>query len=225
MTAKTASTPPTTSQAPPAAQGQQASRARERLKAFHEEDALGKAYDTRLMKRLWPFVKPHGKWIAFSLVILVVLSAVDLTRPLIMGDIVAKAAAKDASSLLWDGLLLTGLLVVSQTMTFVQTYTMQIAGARAMADLRAHVFVFLQQLQLRYFDRTPVGRLVTRATNDVDAVGELFASGVLNAMGDLIKLVGIVIMMVSLDVRLSLITFALMPIVGFVVNWVRKRSR
>jgi ATP-binding cassette subfamily B multidrug efflux pump len=226
MTAKTASTPPA-SKAPPAPQpqGQQASRAREKLKAFHEEDALGKAYDLRLMKRLWPFVKPHGKWIGFSLCILVVLSVVDLTRPLIMGDIVAKAAAKDASSLLWDGLVLTGLLVVSQTMTFVQTYTMQIAGARAMADLRAHVFVFLQQLQLRYFDRTPVGRLVTRATNDVDAVGELFASGVLNAMGDLIKLVGIVIMMISLNAPLALITFALLPIVGFVVNWVRKRSR
>ena len=93
-------------------------------------------------------------------------------------------------------------------------YMMQLAGARAMADLRAHVFLFLQRLQLRYFDRTPVGRLVTRATNDVDALGELFASGALNAMGDLVALTGIVVMMVVLDWRLSLIAFAALPLVG-----------
>src|SRR6185437_8671296 len=97
--------------------------------------------------------------------------------------------------------------------------------ARAMADLRAHIFVFLQNLQLRYFDRTPVGRLVTRGTNDVDAVGEMFASGVLNAIGDFFSLVGIVVMMVVLDWKLSCIAFAALPVVGGIVFWVRKRSR
>jgi ATP-binding cassette subfamily B protein len=94
-----------------------------------------------------------------------------------------------------------------------------------MADLRAHVFLFLQRLQLRYFDRTPVGRLVTRATNDVDALGEMFASGALNAMGDLVALTGIVVMMVILDWRLSLIAFAALPLVLGIVGWVRTRSR
>src|SRR3954451_11735526 len=102
---------------------------------------------------------------------------------------------------------------------------MQVAGARSLADLRSHLFQFMQRLELRYYDRTPVGRLVTRATNDVDAVGELFASGVLNAIGDLVALVGIVIMMLILDVRMSLIAFCALPVVGVVVWYVRGRAR
>ena len=103
------------------------------------------------------------------------------------------------------------LLVVVQALTFAQMYAMQIAGARAMADLRTSIFQFFQRLRLRYYDRTPVGRLVTRATNDVDAVSELFASGALNAMGDVIALVGIVAMMIALDWRLSLVSFLALP--------------
>jgi ATP-binding cassette subfamily B protein len=94
-----------------------------------------------------------------------------------------------------------------------------------MADLRAAVFEFLQRLRMRYYDRTPVGRLVTRATNDVDAVGELFSSGVFSAMGDLLSLVGIVALMLSLDWRLSLVSFLALPIVGAIVYGVRSRSR
>jgi ATP-binding cassette subfamily B multidrug efflux pump len=102
---------------------------------------------------------------------------------------------------------------------------MQVAGARAMADLRSAIFQFFQSLRLRFYDRTPVGRLVTRATNDVDAVSELFASGALNAMGDLIGLVGIVIAMAALNWRLAAVSFLALPIVGLIVNLVRKRSR
>ena len=161
----------------PRQSGHNQARANEKLRAFHEEDALGKAYDTRLMSRLWPFVKP-----ARALAIRVARDA------RAGGGRRHRAAAGDGrrgpagrlrrrARMLRDVLVFTGLIVAVQSMNFAQMYTMQIAGARAMADLRAHVFLFLQRLQLRYFDRTPVGRLVTRATNDVDALGELFASG------------------------------------------------
>ena len=130
-----------------------------------------------------------------------------------MGDVIRQADRGDGHACCATGSSSPALLVVVQSLTFLQMYMMQIAGARAMADLRAHVFLFLQRLQLRYFDRTPVGRLVTRATNDVDALGELFASGALNAMGDLIALAGIVVMMLVLDWRLSLIAFAALPLV------------
>jgi ATP-binding cassette subfamily B multidrug efflux pump len=201
------------------------SRAEEKLRAFHEEGAIGKAYDARLVGRLWPYVKPHGRYVVFSLVTLVIMAAVNLFRPILMGDVVKSATDNDASSLMRDGLGLAVLLIVLQSMTFAQMYMMQMAGARAMADLRAHIFLFMQRLELSFFDKTPVGRLVTRATNDVDAVGELFASGVLNAVGDLLSLVGIVVMMLILDFRLSLIAFAALPLVGLIVNFVRKRSR
>ena len=200
-------------------------RAQTALRRFHEEGAVGKAYDTRLALRIWAYVRPHSVYLWASLATLVVIACTNLVRPLLMGDVVRQAAARDAHRLLRDGVGLSVILVVSQLLTFVQMYAMQIAGARAMADLRSHVFRFFQQLRLRYYDRTPVGRLVTRATNDVDAVSELFASGGLNAMGDLISLSGVVVMMVALDWRLSIVSFLALPIVGAIVNYVRRRSR
>jgi ATP-binding cassette, subfamily B, multidrug efflux pump len=193
--------------------------------AFHEETALGKAYDTKLVKRLFPFVKPHAVYVFISLALLLVLAAVNIAKPRLMGSVVAHAELKDSDGLLRTGLFLSGVIVAQQSVSFLQTYLMQIAGARAMADLRLHVFRFLQTLQLRFFDRTPVGRLVTRASSDVDAVGELFASGVLNSIGDLVSLTGIVVAMLMLNWRLALIAFAGLPIVLFITNFIRKRSR
>jgi ATP-binding cassette subfamily B protein len=200
-------------------------RGSEALKKFHEEAVMGKAYDGRLLRRLWPFVRPHSAYLVVSLATLVVISAIGLVRPLLMGDVVHQADVKDASKLVRDGVGLALLLVVAQVLTFVQMYAMQVAGARAMADLRSTIFRFFQRLRLRYYDRTPVGRLVTRATNDVDAVSELFASGALNAMGDLISLVGIVAMMLAKDWGLAIVSFLALPFVGLIVNYVRKRSR
>ncbi|MCL2449196.1 MAG: ABC transporter ATP-binding protein/permease [Polyangiaceae bacterium] len=195
------------------------------LRSFHEEGAVAGVYDTALLRRLWPFVRPHAGYIVVSLATLMVISAVNLVRPLLLGDLVRQAAARNASGLLRDGLILSALLVVSQLLTYAQMYTMQVAGARAMADLRSTIFQFFQRLRLRYYDRTPVGRLVTRATNDVDAISELFVSGALNAMGDVIALAGVVVMMVVLDWRLSIVSFLALPVVGLIVGFVRKQSR
>ncbi|AKU99753.1 ABC transporter, ATP-binding protein [Labilithrix luteola] len=195
------------------------------LRDFHEEDKLGAAYDTQLLRRLWPFLRPHGKYLAISTGLILFVAALNLVRPLVMGSLVANAEKGEPSGLLKYGVILSAVVVGTQALSFVQMYAMQIAGARAMADLRAHLFDFMQRLALRYYDRTPVGRLVTRATNDVDAVNELFASGVLNAIGDLVALIGIVIMMVVLDARMSLIAFAALPVVGAIVWFVRSRAR
>jgi ATP-binding cassette subfamily B protein len=205
--------------------GARGARSEQTLKKFHEESVMGKAYDARLLARLWPFVRPHARFIVASLATLVVIAGVNLVRPLLLGDVVRRAGARDPDGLMRDGFALAVLLVIVQTLSFVQMYAMQIAGARATADLRSTIFQFFQRLSLRYYDRTPVGRLVTRATNDVDAVAELFASGALNAMGDLIALVGIVAMMIALDWRLSIVSFLALPVVGAIVNFVRGRSR
>ncbi len=204
---------------PPPTRGEQA------LRTFHEEAVMGKAYDGRLLRRLWPFVRPHSTYLVVSLSTLVVISSIGLVRPLLMGDVVHQADIRSSHDLVRDGIALAGLLVVSQLLTFAQMYAMQVAGARAMADLRSTIFRFFQRLRLRYYDRTPVGRLVTRATNDVDSVSELFASGALNAMGDLISLVGVVAMMLALDWRLAIVSFLALPFVGLIVNYVRKGSR
>ena len=195
------------------------------LRDFHDEERLGRAYDSQLLRRLWPFMRPHARYLYASIAMIIFAAGLNLFRPVVMGRVVAGAQSEEPGALMKHGITLALVVVGGQLLTFVQMYTMQIAGARAMADLRAHLFEFMQRLELRYYDRTPVGRLVTRATNDVDAVGELFASGVINALGDLVALVGIVVMMVVLDVRMSLISFAALPIVAAIVWFVRSRAR
>jgi ATP-binding cassette subfamily B protein len=200
-------------------------RTEEVLRAFHEESDVVRSYDLRLLGRLWPFVRPHATTLYLSMVLLVGASALSLVRPLIMKGIIDAAMQADVSRARRNGYTLLAVVLVEQTLGFFQLYAMQVAGARAMADVRAHVFRFLHGLRLGFFDRQPIGRLVTRVTNDVDALSEMFASGALNAVGDLIKLTGIVAIMLILDWRLSLIAFAAMPPVAIFVNVIRKGSR
>jgi len=209
-----------------ATKGNNGSRARDKLKEFHEEQELGQTYDARLLARMWPFLRPHRLYLAVSLLTLLLVAGGNLARPLLMGRVVRAAGASGSfDAVVRAGAMLSLVVLLQQFLSFAQMYAMQIAGARAMADLRAHIFAFLQRMRLSYFDRTPVGRLVTRVTGDVDAVGELFASGVLNALGDLVQLAGIVALMLALDWQLSLIAFAALPFVGLLVNSMRSRSR
>jgi len=156
-----------------------------------------------------------------------VLAAVfALARPLVMRAALESFNSPDGPAQLSRlGFILAGLIVAEQALAFPQTYWMQIAGARAMADLRNRVFRFLHGCRIRFFDRTPIGRLVTRVTNDVDAIGEMFASGALNAVGDLVRLIAIVIIMLTIDWRMSLFTFAVLPPVALGVDWTRRRIR
>jgi ATP-binding cassette subfamily B protein len=201
-------------------------RTQQALRAFHEESAFGKAYDTRLALRVWPFIKPYQLLLWTSIGLGVVVACLSITRPWLMRLTIDKGVlAKDTHVLLKGGALFAIVILTEQALNFVQVYAVQLSGARACADLRKQVFAFLLGRRLAFFDRQPVGRLVTRVTNDIDAILELFASGALNAVVDLLKLVGIVIVMVSLDWRLSLIGFAAAPLVAVLVSLVRRRSR
>lgn len=196
------------------------------LRAFHEEERYTKTYDWKLTKKLWPYLTPYRWILVTAIVVLVVTALVTLARPLVMKHGIDEVILKgDQSQMFSVGLLFAALLLGEQVLTFVQVYAMQVVGARAMADLRRDLFKFLQSLRLGYFDNQLVGRLVSRVTNDVDAILEAFASGAINGIGDLIRLVGIVIMMVALDWKLSLIGFAALPPVALMVLFVRKRLR
>jgi ATP-binding cassette subfamily B protein len=204
------------------------SRSAKALRAFHEEEDLEKEYDLRLLGRLWPFVKPDRRALIGSMTALVVLGLLSLVRPLLFRsglDAATTGGPTAEGVLLQAGVMLFGVTIVEQLLVFVQVYLMQLTGARAMARLRVAIFEYLHGRKMGFFDVQPVGRLVTRVTNDVDAINEMFASGVLNALGDLVKLVGIVTMMLILNWKLALIAFAALPPVGLLVNWVRHRSR
>lgn len=197
------------------------SRTEEVLRAFHEEQEVGVVLDRRLLSSLWPFVRPHTPLLGASMIVLVSVAALGLARPLIM----RYAFEGGPDALLHAGFLLAGVILVEQLLVFVQVYTMQIVGARSMHDLRVRVFDFLHGQSVAFFDRSPIGRLVTRVTNDTDAIGEVFASGALNALGDFVRLGGIVIMMLLLDWRMSLFAFALVPPILVLVEVIRRSAR
>ena len=201
-------------------------RAEAALSRFHEETKLEQSYDVKNLSRIWPFVKPHARHLVLSIALLLLSSGLAMVRPLLMRAAFEGFDGADPQGTLTRcGLILGAVLLGEQLIAFPQMYFMQLAGARAMADLRRHVFAFLHTRRLGFFDRTPVGRLVTRVTNDVDAINEMFASGALNAVGDLTRLVAIVVIMVSLDWKMSLIAFAALPVVAIFVNWTRRRIR
>lgn len=198
------------------------SRTERVLKAFHEEAELTGVVDRRLVAKLWPFIRPQRSGLVVSMSLLVVISGFALTRPLIMRS---AFEGDSQQALTRAGFLLLGVVVAEQLLVFLQMYSMQTVGARAMHDLRRGVFSFLHAQRIQFFDRRPIGRLVTRVTNDTDSIGELFASGALNAFGDLIRLAGIIVLMLLLDWRMSLIAFALVPPIGFAVEVIRKQAR
>jgi ATP-binding cassette subfamily B protein len=204
-----------------------ATRGARALKAFHEEEDDKKTYDWGLIRRLWPFVRPHRLLLGLSLGALVLLAGLNLTRPLLMrmGLDSTGAGGAGQAGLLRAGTMLLGVIVAEQVLVFLQMLAMQSVGARAMTTLRVKIFAFLHTRRLGFFDNQPVGRLVTRVTNDVDALNEMFASGALNAVGDLAKLIGIVAMMLALNWKLALIAFAALPPVGLLVNSVRRQVR
>ncbi|MEP7051419.1 MAG: ABC transporter ATP-binding protein [Pseudomonadota bacterium] len=196
------------------------------LKAFHEEERFGKAYDARLAKRLWRYLQPYRALLWLSVVVILITSAGAMVRPLIMRSAIdGVVGSGDRAALLRGGLLLASVLLVEQVLGLVQMYVVQVVGARAVTDLRREVFSFVQGLRLGFFDKQLVGRLVSRVTNDTDAILEMFASGALNAVGDLARLIGIVSLMLILDWKLSLIAFAAVPPMAVLIVFVRRNIR
>ncbi|MCS6898826.1 MAG: ABC transporter ATP-binding protein [Myxococcales bacterium] len=198
------------------------------LRAFHEEEDGKKTYDLALLRRLWQYLRPHAGFLWVSLVALLLLSIFALGRPLVMQygmDAAAHRGPDAASKLLRAGALLLGMVALEQSLAFLQIFSIQIVGARSMNDLRIAVFRFLHRRHLSFFDSQPVGRLVTRVTSDVDALNEMFASGALNAVGDLLRLLGIVALMIYLHWQLALLSFAAIPPVALLVDWIRRRAR
>jgi len=195
-------------------------------KSIHEEELLGEALDWQLLRRLVPYVRPHAAPLVVSMLLLPAVASLVIARPRIMKWALDEGIARnDIRVVDKAALLYLGVVVAEGLLRFAQIYAMQLAGARAMADLRMQVFRFLQRAKLSYFDNQPVGRLVTRVTNDIDALGELFASGALNAVGDFVSLALIVVMMFLLEWHLALLAVATLPPLALAANWIRRRSR
>ena len=194
--------------------------------SFHEPEVLGKAYDARLMRRLLGYLRPHKRTVGTALAAISAGSVLQLAQPwLTKVAIDDHIAAGDLDGL--DRIALAFLLVLagSFALEYVQTWTMQMMGQRIMFDLRMEIYRHLQRLDLRFYDRNPVGRLMTRVTSDVDTLNELFASGVVTVFRDVFLLAGIMLVLLWMDWRLALVVFAVLPAIAWVTHWFRKNAR
>jgi ATP-binding cassette subfamily B protein len=193
---------------------------------FHEEDVLGKAYDGRLMRRLLVYLEPYRALLIGAIAILLAQAVLALAGPLFTREVIDVALPAGNVSLVTRlALLLAATLVIQFTLEYAGTILTSLLGQRVMRDLRMQIFTHLQRLSIPFFDRTPVGRLITRVTSDVEALNELFTAGVVAGVGDLFTLAVISVVMLVIDWRLALAAFAVIPFVLLTSHIFRKHVR
>lgn len=194
--------------------------------AFHEEDVVGKAYDARLMRRLAVYARPYGWLVAAALFCLLLDGLLQLVGPLMTQRVIDVALpAHDTGMLVRAAALFTGSLVIAFACQYGETMLTGLLGQRVMRDLRHAIFTHVQLLPVVFFDRNPVGRLVTRVTSDVESLNELFTAGVVAGLGDLFTLLAISALMLVTDWRLALASFAVIPVVYWVSSVFRGKVR
>ena len=194
--------------------------------AAQQEDVLGKAYDLRLIRRLWKFIIPYKRLFYLTMLLLPLQQAFGVAQPYLMKiGIDQYIAGKDLWGLQNVMLLFLAALIGETVAAFAHHYFSMLVAQRCLADMRAAVFAHVQKLPMSYFDRNPVGRLVTRMTTDVDVLQEMFSSGVLTLVSDLIMVVWIVSIMFYLNVGLALVSLALIPPMMFAINFFRVKAR
>ncbi|MBW8862365.1 MAG: ABC transporter ATP-binding protein [Acidobacteria bacterium] len=178
------------------------------------------------MRRLLQYLRPYWRSVVAALVTIVVGGAASLVQPyLIKVAIDQYIAARRLTGLDRLALIYLAVLVIAFVAEYAQTWTMQLTGQRIMFDLRMAIYRHLQRLDLRYYDRNPVGRLMTRVTSDVDVINDLFTSGVVTVFGDVFTLVGIMAMMLWMNWRLALVAFAVLPLIVLIAQWFRRNVR
>jgi ATP-binding cassette subfamily B multidrug efflux pump len=193
---------------------------------YHEEDPVAKSYDSKLLLRLLKYLRPYVTQVALAFLLIVLMSGLDLVAPYLTKVAIDRyIATRDAAGLANVALLYVLTLLAAFAVRFGQVYVLQMAGQSVMMDLRRQIFGHLQKLHVAYFDHNPVGRLMTRVTTDVDAVNEMFTSGVVTVFGDLFTLLGIMGVMLWMNWRLALVTFAVIPFFFLVTNWFRRGAR
>jgi ABC-type multidrug transport system fused ATPase/permease subunit len=212
------------------------------VESLQEEDTLGRAVDSRLLARMWPFVRPYSWLFVIDLVLFAPLFALELAPAWIIkhgldsvvggaGEAPAAAATIQSMTLqmsdwavgiltspgwfapvAWLALVYAVVILIGSALQFLHMYLSAWVGQLAMRDVRTHVFDHIQKLHLGFFDRYPVGRLVTRATNDVENVAEMFSSGLVALVIDLLKMIGFAVILTTISWKLSLWTFAVVPL-------------
>jgi ATP-binding cassette subfamily B multidrug efflux pump len=193
---------------------------------FHEEESIGKAYDMQVARRLMRYLKPYFRVLIPALFLTLVLNLLRATQPKFTQYAIDwYILPKQPWGLKWIALVYALVLLVTFVFSYVQDVLLNTVGQRVMYDLRAELYTKLQRQDVAYYDRNPVGRIMTRLTSDVDALNELFTSGVIEVLGDVVMIVAIVGMMLWIDWRLTLVTLVTVPLLFSATTWFRKHAR
>lgn len=193
---------------------------------LNTDDIKGKAYDSKLMKRLLSYVKPYKGYVILAILLNIIVAGLGPLRPYLTKIAVDEAIAdKDYNTLLVIVLILIGTLIFQAVFQYILTYFTQLMGQKIIYDLRVKIFSHIQKLSLKYFDKTPIGTIVTRVTNDVEALNEMFSSGIIMVFSDVFIIFWIFGFMFAMSWKLALITLSVLPILFYATFLFRKKVR
>ncbi len=193
---------------------------------IHEEEILGKAYDARLMRRLLHYLKPYWLQVIFAVLITIIYAGMGPLRPYLTKIAIDSYIEKGNTAGLFNiVLIMFGIISAQAFLRYGSSYLTQWIGQKTIFDVRMQIFGHLQKLGVKYFDKNPVGRLVTRVTNDVEALNDLFSSGIVMAFGDIFTIIWILSFMFSLSVKLAFVTLTVLPILVYITLLFRKKVR
>ncbi len=196
------------------------------VKKYHEEDAIGKTYDLRVARRLLGYLKPYWPMVACALALTLVANILLSTQPYFTKIAVDDFITPKQTDGIWlFAFLFFGVFLLRFISSYVQEILLNTVGQRVMFDLRTQIFTKLQRQEVAYFDRYPVGRIMTRLTSDVDALNEMFTSGVIDVLGDLVVIVAIVAWLFAIDWKLAIVSLVTVPLLFACTNWFRKHAR
>ncbi|MFC2136236.1 ABC transporter ATP-binding protein [Bacteroidota bacterium] len=192
----------------------------------HDDEILGKAYDAKLMKRLLSYVKPYKKYVVLAIMLNILVAALGPVRPYLTKIAIDDSIANsDYNGLIIISLLLLGSLMLQSVIQYFLTYYTQLMGQNIIFDLRKKIFTHVQKLSLKFFDKTPIGRMVTRVTNDVESLNDLFSSGIVMVFSDIFIILWIFIFMFLMSWDLSLVSLSVLPVLFYATFLFRKKVR
>ena len=196
------------------------------VKQFHEEEAIGKTYDWQIARRLLRYLKPYVRLLIPALVLTLALNLLGILQPKFTQYAIDwYIIPRKTSGLMLLVWLFVGVQFLRLVFAYLQAILINSAGQYVMFDLRRELYDKLQRQEVAFYDRNPVGRIMTRLTTDVDALNELFTSGVTDVLGDLVMIVAILAMMLWMDVQLTLVTLLTIPMLWAATTWFRKGAR
>ncbi|MFN8008299.1 MAG: ABC transporter ATP-binding protein [Terriglobia bacterium] len=196
------------------------------MNPYQEEEAIDRTYDSRLMRRLLQYLRPYWQQVLSAMALIAVASILQVSSPFLTKiGIDRYIAKKDYAGLNKISLIYLGIIFLGFLMGYLQTYLMQLTGQKIMFDLRMQIFSHLQKLPLAFYDRNPVGRLMTRVTTDVDVLNELFTSGVVTLLGDILVLLGILVIIFWMNFSLALVAMSVIPVIVFITIVFKVKAR